>query len=356
MPLSIIREDITRIMADAIVNPTNREMIGTGGTDLAVHRAAGRQLDAECIAIAPLGVGQVKVTKGYRLPCRFVIHTVGPEWVGGHAGEEILLRATYTACLQKAVELGCETVAMPLISAGTHGFPKDRALRFATSVITDFLMEQELTVALCVYDRDSYEFSRRMFSDIRALIDDAYVREREAGLEELVCASVDPEEDASVPPPAAFSMERPVERRRPIAPRPYKRIAAAPVASEAPSLEEMLRHMDKGFRETLFAHIDRLGITDVECYKRANVDKRTFSKLKSNKSYRPSKTTAVAFAVALGLTAEETQQLLSTAGMTLSNSSPFDVIVRYFIERGCHNVFEINEALFEFDQPLLGSV
>jgi hypothetical protein len=118
----------------------------------------------------------------------------------------------------------------------------------------------------------------------------------------------------------------------------------------------MLRHMDKGFRETLFAHIDRLGITDVECYKRANVDKRTFSKLKSNKSYRPSKTTAVAFAVALGLTAEETQQLLSTAGMTLSNSSPFDVIVRYFIERGCHNVFEINEALFEFDQPLLGSV
>ena len=352
MPLSIIREDITRIMADAIVNPTNRDMIGTGGTDLAVHRAAGRQFDADCIASSPLGVGQVKVTKGYRLPCRYVLHTVGPEWRGGHAGEELLLRGTYTACLQKAVELGCESVAIPLISAGTNGFPKDRVLRFAVSVITEFLMEQEITVALCVYDRDSYEFSQRMFSDIRALIDDAYVREQEARLEEECArACMDVENSPSA---ASFSASPPFRRIRP----PVRGETASPIvpACSALSLEDLLRNLDKDFRQTLFSHIDRLGITDVECYKRANVDKRTFSKLKSNKNYRPSKPTAVAFAVSLELSLEETQHLLSTAGMALSNSSPFDVIVRYFIERGCHNVFEINEALFEFDQPLLGSV
>ena len=356
MPLSIIREDITRMKVDAIVNPTNRDMIGTGGTDLAVHRAAGRQLDAACIASSPLGVGQVKVTKGYRLPCRFVLHTVGPEWMGGHAGEDALLRATYTACLQKAAELGCETVALPLISSGAYGFPKDRVLRFAVSVITEFLFENELSVTLCVYDRESYSFSQKLFSDIRARIDDVYVEKalRQEG-DDACLACLSCEEDFDVSPHAAeYSKAPPAERRA--APFPRHVMAELSPAVSHASLKEQLKNLDRGFRETLFAHIDRLGITDVECYKRANVDKRIFSKIKSNKNYRPSKPTAVAFAVALRLSLKETCHLLETAGLALSPASPFDVIVRYFLERGCYDVFEINEALFEFDQPLLGSV
>ena len=375
MPLSIVREDISRMMADAIVNPTNRDMIATGGTDLAIHRAAGRQLDAECISLSPLGVGQVKVTKGYRLPCRHVIHTVSPRYVGGHAGEEALLRACYLGALEQAAALGCETVAIPLIGSGDCGFPKDRVLRFAVSVITEFLLEKEMTVALCVYDRESYSFSQKLFSEIRAEIDDAYVaaRKKEEDLWVDACFSMSDVADDTPPPsprrrdPDVASMRRPrvqalcrllPDDDEETAPRPIVSAASAcpPVFGSRAALEEELRHLDKGFRETLFAHIDRLGITDVECYKRANVDKRTFSKLKSNKNYRPSKSTAVAFAVALGLSLEETEHLLSTAGLALSEASAFDVIVRFFLRRGCHNVFEINEALFEFDQPLLGAV
>ena len=263
------------------------------------------------------------------------------------------MRATYTACLQKAAELGCETVALPLISSGTYGFPKDRVLHFAVSVITEFLFENELSVTLCVYDRESYAFSQKLFFDIRALIDDAYV-DGEDPFEEnmLSLASLLPDE-ACISAPE----EEKYAKRRVFSERSRRSVMAelSPAVSHA-SLKEQLKNLDLGFRETLFAYIDRLGITDVECYKRANVDKRIFSKIKSNKNYRPSKPTAVAFALALRLSLKETCHLLETAGFALSPASPFDVIVRYFLERGCYDVFEINEALFEFDQPLLGSV
>ena len=323
MPLQIIRQDITKMRVDAIVNTTNEQMVGYSGVDLAVHEGAGPLLDIECQKLAPLGLGTAKITKAYNLDAKYIIHTSGPVWQGGLEGESILLKSCYIESLKLAVQNGCETVAFPLISAGVYGYPKDQVLKFATQVITEFLYDHEMTVYLCVFDRTSYQFSKRLFAEISELIDDDYVED--------YCES-------------CFSMPMACERSMP------------PVTSVAgKSLEEYMKSMDKSFAYKLFDLIDERGMTDVECYKKANVDKKTFSKLKCNPdTYKPSKQTAVAFAIALKLNLDETQDLLASAGLTLSRSFTFDKIIRYFIQKEVYDIFEINEALFEFDQMLLG--
>lgn len=337
MPLQIIRQDITKMRVDAIVNTTNEQMVGYSGVDLAIHTAAGAALDAECAMLAPLAPGQAKMTGGYGLPAKHVIHTAGPIWLGGSAGEGEILRSCYIESLRLAEEKGCQTVAFPLISSGVYGYPKDQVLKFAIQTITEFLFEHELTVYLCVFDRESYSFSQKLFSDIREFINDEYVAACDGG---FYSRSTDCEMRES--------------RRR--APVSADECFTALAADEGISLENQIRERDKGFGEMLFDLIDSSGMTDVACYKRANVDKRVFSKIKSNRGYRPSKPTAVAFAIALHLDLAQTQALLASAGLTLSKSIVFDVIIGYFIEKGIYDVFEINEALFEFDQPLLGCV
>ena len=333
MPLQIIRQDITKMQVDAIVNPTNEEMVGYGGVDFAVHQAAGPRLDAACRALAPLVQGEAKITLGYALPCRYVIHTVGPIWEGGSKGEAAILRSCYRESLKLALLQGVESVAFPLISSGTYGFPKDRVLRFAVEVITEFLYEHELTVYLCVFDRQSYSYSKALFDDIASFLDEGAVVER---METYSVASARP-----FPP---------------FMPR-CERSAPPPPAIESRSLADYMKEKDKSFAYKLFDYIDGRGVTDVACYKKANVDKKTFSKIKCNPdTYKPSKQTAVAFAVALELTLEETQDLLASAGMTLSHSMTFDRIILYFIQKKIYDVFEINQALFEFDQLLLGNV
>ncbi len=338
MPLQIIRQDITKMRVDAIVNTTNESMIAYSGVDLAVHTAAGKKLAAECARLAPLGLGQAKITKGYSLPCRYVIHTSGPVWHGGLQGESVILRSCYEESLTLAVEHGCDSVAVPLISSGAYGYPKEQVLKFAIQVITEFLFTHELTVYICVYDRESYTFSRTLFNDILDFIGETNEGSR-------------PKADmCSAPLP---NMDEAPRRRNVFAAAKQQ---SAAVGSCPDSLHEYVKNMDKGFREKLFDLIDASGMTDVACYKKANVDKRTFSKIKSSKSYRPSKQTAIAFAVSLELDLDGTQELLATLGYTLSKSSVFDQIIRYFIQKGNYNIFEINEALFEFDQMLLGSV
>ena len=328
MPLQIIRQDITKMQVDAIVNTTNEEMIGYSGVDLAVHTVAGSGLDEECAAIAPLGLGQAKITKGYNLPCKYVIHTSGPRWRGGLQGEPAILRSCYVESLKLAVKYECSSVAFPLISAGVYQYPKDQVLKFAIQTITEFLFEHELNVYICVYDKDSYTFSQKLFQDIKEFIDDEYVDEH----------NEDFYDDYEAEPMASRAE------------------MCSPIGSLDKSLEKYLCVMDKPFAYKLFALIDEKGMTDFECYKKANVDKRTFSKIKSNpKTYKPSKQTAVAFAIALKLNLDETQDLLASAGMTLSSSFTFDRIIRYFIQKGNYDIFEINEALFEFDQVLLGA-
>lgn len=342
MPLKIIRQDITKMQVDAIVNTTNEEMVGYSGVDLAVHECAGPELDAECARIAPLGLGSAKITKGYNLDAKHIIHTSGPIWQGGLVGESDILKSCYIESLKLAVENGCESVAFPLISSGVYGYPKDQVLKFAVQVITEFLFENELMVYICVFDKTSYDFSKKLFSEISEIIDDDYV-------EELFDAEYD---DGDFDFFATLPKEEISEKS--ISPEP--RIMSCPTTSVAgKSFHEYMKEMDKSFANKLFDLIDERGMTDVECYKKANVDKKTFSKIKCNPdTYRPSKQTAVAFAIALKLNLDETQDLLSSAGLTLSRAYTFDKIIRYFIQKEIYDIFEINEALFEFDQQLLG--
>ena len=328
MPLQIVRQDITKMQVDAIVNTTNEEMVGYSGVDYAIHKAAGPELDKECARIAPLGLGTAKITNAYNLDAKYIIHTSGPVWQGGLVGESIILKSCYIESLKLAVANGCNSIAFPLISAGVYGYPKDQVLKFAIQVITEFLFDHEIMVYLCVFDRTSYEFSKKLFAEISEIIDDKYVEQQD---------------EITSKRSMVFRSEMVVEYDCSLGYENTK------------SLHDYIKAMDKSFANKLFDLIDKRGITDIECYKKANVDKKTFSKIKCNpETYKPSKQTAVAFAIALKLNLDETQDLLASAGLTLSHSFTFDKIIRFFIEKGIYNVFEINEALFEFDQVLLG--
>lgn len=327
MPLHFIRNDITKMPVDAIVNAANESLLGGGGVDGCIHRAAGPELLAECRRLGGCRTGEAKLTGAYRLPCRYVIHTVGPVWRGGGHGEREQLVSCYRASLLLAQEHGCETVAFPLISPGNFGYPKDQALRVAVDTIGAFLLEHDMTVYLVIFDRRAYQISGKLFADIAEYIDDHYVEAHtDLGAERL---------------------RRGALHREMVAPM------CAPMA--APALDDLLEHLDAGFSETLLRLIDRSGKKDSEVYKKANVDRKLFSKIRNNSNYKPSKPTALAFAIALELDLAETKDLLARAGYALSASSKFDVIVEYFIRQRNYDIFAINEALFAFDQSLLGA-
>ena len=330
MPLQIVRNDITKMRVDAIVNAANETLLGGSGVDGAIHQAAGPELLAECRTLHGCKTGQAKITKGYHLPAKFVIHTVGPVWEGGSYGERDLLVSAYRSSLELALEHRCETVAFPLISSGVFGYPKDQALKVAVDTIGDFLLLHDMTVYLVIFDKAAYTISGKLFSDIAAYIDDRYAEEH-----------TDSDE------------ERRRRRFRVLASAPMLEAEAAPAAAPG-SLDEALEMLDESFSQMLLRKIDEAGLTDAECYKRANVDRRLFSKIRSDIHYKPSKPTAMAFAVALELPLEEAREMLQKAGFAFSHASKFDIIVEYFIAHRNYNIFEINEALFAFDQSLLG--
>ena len=350
MPLTILRDDITKVRCDAIVNAAKNSLLGGGGVDGAIHRAAGPELLEECRTLGGCDTGDAKITKAYALPARYVIHTVGPVWQGGGYGERELLASCYRRSLELAAAHGCETVAFPLISAGVFGYPKDQALRVAADVITEFLLDHDMSVFLVVFNRDAYLISKKLYTDIRSYIDDAYAEEhhparRRANMLEkwLQNASI-----AGAAPCAA-----PKENVCESAAMPLADTAAP--AAESDSLREALRRKDESFSQMLLRKIDESGMTDVQCYKKANIDRKLFSKIRSDAGYRPSKPTALAFVIALELPLDEAQDMLRKAGYALSRSNEFDIILEYFIRQGNYDVFEINEALFSFDQPLLGA-
>ena len=344
MPLEIVRNDITKMAVDAIVNAANETLLGGGGVDGCIHRAAGPELLAECRTLGGCKTGDAKVTKAYRLPCRYVIHTVGPVWNGGKYGEKEKLVSCYRTSLALAKERDCETVAFPLISAGAYGYPKDQALRVAVDTIGEFLMENDMTVYIVIFDRAAYQISGKLFADIAEYIDDHYVDEHTDSLERLRRQSF---------------LDSVQYMKRDAAPLPE--FSAAPCMPMAMNVcgsgipENLLDSLDAGFSETLLKLIDRTGKKDSEIYKRANVDRKLFSKIRNNPDYKPSKATAIAFAIALELDLEETKDFIARAGFALSHSNKFDVIIEYFIKQKKYDIFEINEALFAFDQSLLGA-
>lgn len=328
MPLQIVRNDITKMKVDAIVNAANSSLLGGGGVDGCIHRAAGPELLAECKTLGGCETGSAKITKGYKLSCKYVIHAVGPRWRDGNHGEQEKLVSCYRTSLALAKEHGCETVAFPLISSGIYGYPKDQALKVAIDTISDFLLENDMTVYIVIFDRKAYQISEKLFSDIAAYIDDTYVD--------------------------AHTDSRASQLRR-MQMLSEEAICDAPMEASTKSLDDALSQIDESFSEMLLRKIDEKGMTDAQCYKKANIDRKLFSKIRSDKLYKPSKPTTLAFAIALELPLDETKEMLMKAGFALSHSNKFDIIIEYFIEHGNYNVFEINEALFAFDQSLLGA-
>ena len=336
MPFEIVRNDITNMRVDAIVNTANpRAVIGLG-VDSAIHEKAGPQLLTARQEIGHIDMGCAAITPAFQLAAKYVIHTVGPVWDGGSYGEEDLLRNCYDNSLRLAVEHGCQSIAFPLISTGNYGFPKDKALQIAISAFSEFLLKHEMQIYLVVFDQTSYKLSEKLFQGVASYIDQHYV---DAWQMATYAAEA----------PRINRRRREIDRCETMAMR-----ECAPCASKAMSLEDMLKQADAGFTETLLKLIDQTGKKDSEVYKKANISKQHFSKIRNNPNYKPTKPTAIALALALELDLEATKDLIGRAGYALTNSSKFDLIIRYFIEQGNYNVVEINMALYEFDQMLLG--
>lgn len=329
MPFEIVRNDIVNMKVDAIVNTANPRPIIGAGTDKAVHDKAGARLLLARKEIGDIAIGEAAITPAFDLDANYVIHTAGPIWRDGKCGEEELLASCFKNSLRLAKEKECESIAFPLISTGSYGFPKPLALQIAVREISSFLMENEMQVYLVVFEKQSFELSEKLFKSVSSYIDANYVSDKmnlEYGTSKL----------------RRFDYEEMLLRE-----------SSYEITSKMPNLDGMLNNLDKGFSETLLALIDRTGEKDSEIYKKANVDRKLFSKIRNNADYRPSKTTAIAFAIALELSMDETDNLLARAGIALSQSNKFDVIVRYFIENKKYDIFELNSVLFEFDQPLI---
>ena len=358
MPLNFIRNDITHMHVDAIVNAANNSLMGGGGVDGAIHRAAGPGLLAECRTLNGCETGQAKLTKGYNLPCKYVIHTVGPIWRGGDQGEPKLLAACYRNALALAKAHRCESIAFPMISTGVYGYPKAPALQIAVREVTSFLADNEMTVYLIVFNSAAMAVAGKLFGAITAYIDDVYVDTHYDSAREAQRTQALRNEAESSKRTSRLESNHPrglrslFQSRHKAEPVPNEE-AVMEWAAPMPSLDEMLAQMDEGFPAMLLRKIDERQMTDSECYRRANIDRRLFNKIKNNPGYRPSKQTVLAFAIALKLSLEETREMLSKAGYSLTHSSKSDIVVEYCIINDIYDIIDINQVLFKLDlQPL----
>ncbi len=345
MPLVLTRDDVSRVDAEAVVNAANEHLSAGGGVCGAIFEAAGRrELESACKQLGGCPTGSAVVTPGFGLKARWIIHAVGPIWRGGSWGEDALLRSAYRSALECARELGVRSVALPLISAGIFGFPIDRALAIATSEISAFLDRvQDVEVRLVVFDRAAFAACLADYGEVAACVDEEYVDARrgrdrmgDLRLSMPACgAAADVISDDAAPGGSCFGSARPIVDER--------------------ELKDLLVHLDTSFSQAVLSLIDERGLTDAAVYKKANLSRQVFSKLRKDDGYRPAKPTAVALAIALELDMDQTRELLQRAGYALSTASTFDAIVRYYIERHSYDIVAINQMLFAFDQPLLGS-
>lgn len=350
MPFQLVRADITTLACDAIVNAANRELQAGGGVCGAIFRAAGREkLQAACDEIGSCETGQSVITPGFDLKARYVIHTVGPVWYGGGQGEEALLRSCYRTALRLAVKHELDSIAFPLISAGIYGYPRQQAIAAASEEIGAFLTDErnpDITVTLVLFDRCSYREGRGLFGDIASYLDErsaAYARYEQ---ERSARAMGDGAQFMSMPVGAAPSSD--VLNRQ--SPAPRKKPGAG--------LQEWIAarfQREETFAQCLLRLIDESGEKDAAVYKRANVDRRLFSKIRSNAHYQPGKSTVLAFCLALRLSMEDANMLLGKAGYALTHTSRFDLAVEYCIKHQIYDVHQVNIALFELDLPLLGA-
>lgn len=338
MPFEIVRNDIVNMQVDAVVNTANPNPVIGSGVDSGIHKKAGHELLVARQKIGCIDFGDAAITPGYDLDARYVIHTVGPVWEDGSHREEQILSSCYRNSLTLAKEHECESIAFPLIATGNYGFPKPLALQIAVREISTFLLENEMQVYLVVFGKEAFALSEKLFKSVNSYIDENYIRSKkldEYGTESMYGSRL--------------------ETRRIREQECADMSVGAAIPMDSDDWGQLINDLDAGFSETLLQLIDRTGKKDSEIYKKANVDRKLFSKIRNNMDYRPSKTTALAFAFALELDVEETKDFISRAGFALSHSSKFDVIVEYFLVNRNYNVFELNEVLFAFDQPLIGA-
>ena len=332
MPLRIVRQDITKMATDAIINSTNSSLIGTGRADAAIHRIGGPKLDRACERIGGCPIGEARLTKGYGLSCRYVIHTVGPIWKNGGSVEAEALASCYRSSLALAKKYRCKSIAVPLIGVNVLGIPRTVALQTAVSVIGEFLLTNDMDVYLVVFGTEEFGLSERLFSDVQSFIDDHYAAEHtESGQTVMMRYARHSQSQMSMPVPPAARTED-------------ESVCASPMSIADTELF-ISSELDESFSQMVLRKIDEKGMKDTECYKRANLDRKLFSKLRGNPQYKPSKPTAIALGIALELPLDEMRDLLTKAGYALSHSSKFDLIVEFFIRHGNYNIFEINEAL-----------
>lgn len=336
MPFILTRNDITKVHADAIVNAANTSLLGGGGVDGAIHKAAGEKLLEECRKLGGCPVGEARVTHGYKMPCKYVIHTVGPIWRNGSKEEEELLYACYKNSLNLAEIKQCKSVAFPLISSGAYGCPKDKALSVACQAISDYLKTHDMEVILVLFDKNSISVSKELKLDIQNYISERYSEELSPGEQEKQSSFF------NAPPSGQIVISG--ENRRHF---------AAGISLSA--LEQRLEKTDISFSQKLLEMIAERGLTASEVYHKANISKQVFSKIRKA-NYHPKKNTVLALAVALKLTVTETDELLSYAGYTLARNDKTDIIVSYFLEKCVYDIIEINIMLFDYELPLLGTV
>ena len=378
MPFEIVRNDITKMQVDAIVNAASRHPRFDAGVDAAIHKAAGPRLLQARKEIGYIAPGSAAITPAFDLESRYVIHAVSPLWRAGLLGEAATLRRTYDTCLRLALENGCRSIAFPLLASGNNGFPKAKALQIAVGAFSDFLLEQEMQIYLVVFGKESVQLSEKLVSSVRSYIDENYVATYEEAHPDFAPRFNRRDEfmPVDVAPGKAFAEEapcfeaptcakaprleappRPAAKRAVTPPMPlpsFRPSPPAPAPKAAMSLGDYLKGKDAGFTETLLDLIQKKGLKNSTVYKKANISKQHFSKLINDPYAKPSKATAIALALALELDLNSLKDLIGRAGFALTTSSTFDLIIQYFIEHKQYNVIEINIALYEFDQPLLG--
>ena len=358
MPFQIIRNDITKVVVDAIVNTANPWPEVGGGTDWAIHNAAGPELLRARKEIGEIAVCQSVATPAFALPAKYVLHTVSPAWHGGQFGEKELLRRAYDSALSLADKLECKSVAFPLMAAGTYSFPHDIALSIAINAFTEFLFEHQLQIYLVLFNAEAFEKAETLFDDLQSYIDDHYVSDRveeEYAIDEFA-GLINPE----------YRSVTEHSRRRKKAPDKAPSAgglahcapAEAPVSvlpkTDSASLEEILLHQHEStFSEYLLALLMEKDCKYSEVYKRAEISKALFSKILNNKDYQPKKDTAVQLAIGLQLDMPRTQKLLEKAGYTLTRGSKADLVVEYCIQRKYYSIAFINGLLYDCGLPLL---
>ena len=359
MPFQIIRNDITKVKADAIVNTANPKPVIGSGTDTAIYKAAGEKLLlTERKKIGDIAPGQAVSTDAFHLDAKYVIHTVGPAWIDGDHGERNILHSCYRNSLEKAASLGCKSIAFPLIATGVYGFPKDEALQIALSEINKFLLSNDMKVILVVFDRKAFELTGKLVGDIEEYIDEHYAgelrkaeyggkygnrrrmeEERYLGSTMILGNVIDTFEEESAEDDSSIYADG-------------AGVQFPDVAGK--SLDEVLENKEDTFQQRLFKLIDESGMDDVTVYKKANIDRKVFSRIRCKEDYKPKKKTAMAFAIALQLDMPTMLDLLYRAEIAFSPSNKFDLIITYFITNKVYDIYEINAALFKYGQPILG--